>query len=143
MYQFYALAIAVNIVGGFILAFDYFAEKFKMEHFFNRDGMSSPNVRMIAGGVTLIVGAIKLFTVTEGNWVFLGDFFPALAAMVTGFTLLLERFHGALVQRAQSERGNLVLSRLDSVFLRPRNVYGVVSIIAAVVHFLFHTVQFL
>ena len=141
MYQFYALNILFNLVGGTTLAFDFLEEKVGIGKFLNRDGFDNEFFRTALGGLTFASGFAKLISVTAGNWYVLGDFLPALAAMVTGFTLLLQRF---------SPSDSLEVSdpatfryKLDKVFVQPRNVYGTISIIAAVTHLLFHTAQFL
>lgn len=143
MVQSYALLILLNLIGGITLSFEFLSEKASLGRYLSREGITAPGFRTVVGTLTLIVGIAKLFLVTGENWIILGDFLPALAAIVTGFTLLLERFQVALEERAKGERSALVMSRLDSVFIRPRNIYGVVSIIAAVLHFFFHSVQLL
>lgn len=143
MYQFYVLAIVFNVLGGVTLAFDFVAGKVGIARFLNDEAINAPNFRAIVGLLTFVVGFVKLFTVTEGNWVILGDFVPALAALVTGSTLLIERYREWIEERFGSERGALLVSRLDKVFIGPRNVYGIVSIAAAIAHFFFHGVQLL
>ncbi len=143
MYQFYVLAIVFNVIGGVTLAFDFLDDKIGIARFLNEKGMTVPNYRAVVGLLTFAVGFVKLFTVTEGNWVFLGDFVPALAALVTGATLMIERFRDQIEEKLGGERGALVVNRLDKVFIGPRNIYGVVSIAAAIAHFFFHSVQLL
>lgn len=143
MFQFYALLILFNLIGGVTLAFDFLSQNAYLGRYLSREGITAPNFRGVVGALTFIVGFVKLFMVTGENWIILGDFIPALAAIVTGFTLLLERFRGTLEERANGERSALAVSRLDSVFIRPRNIYGVFSLIAAGAHLLFHSVQLL
>ena len=143
MGQFYALLVFLNLVAGITLSFEVLSEKASIGRYLNREGITAPGFRTVVGTLVLLVGILKLFLVTGENWIILGDFIPALSAIVTGFTLLLEHFQGMLEERVRGERSALIMSRLDSVFIRPRNVYGVVSIIAAVLHFLFHSVQLL
>ncbi len=143
MYQFYVLAIVFNIIGGVTLAFDFLDDKIGIARFLNERGMTAPNYRAVVGLLTFVVGFVKLFTATEGNWVILGDFVPALAALVTGGTLMIERFRNRIEESLGGERGALVVSRLDKVFIGPRNVYGIVSIAAAIAHFFLHGFQLL
>ena len=141
MYQFYALSVFFNLIGGTTLAFDFLDEKLGIGRFLNRDGFSNEMFRTVIGGLTFASGFAKLISVTAGNWYVLGDFVPALAAMVTGFTLLLERFSPS--DSVEVADPTTFRYKLDKVFAQPRNVYGTISIIAGVIHLLFHTAQFL
>lgn len=143
MYQFYVLAVVFNILGGLTLAFDFLSEKIGLDYVLNDEGFTDDTIRLVIGVTTLAVGLVKLFVVTGDNWIILGDFVPALTAMVTGFTLLLERFRDALGEKVKSDRGVLALSRLDRVFIKPRNVYGIVSVVAGLAHLFLHSFQLL
>ncbi len=143
MYQFYVLAIVFNILGGLTLAFDFLSDQIGLDYVLNDEGLTDDTVRLVIGLATLVVGLVKLFVVTADNWIILGDFVPALTAIVTGFTLLLERYREALGEKVRSDRGVLVLSRLDRVFIRPRNVYGIVSVFAGLAHLFLHSFQLL
>lgn len=143
MYQFYVLAIVFNILGGLTLAFDFLSEHIGLDYLLNDEGFTDDTVRLVVGLGTLVVGLVKLFVVTGDNWIILGDFVPALTAVVTGFTLLLERFREALGAKLHSERGVLLLSRLDGVFIQPRNVYGILSVIAGLAHLFLYSFEFL
>ena len=143
MYQFFFLAIVFNILGGLTLAFDFLSERIGLDYLLNDEGFTDDTVRLVIGLGALVAGLVKLFVVSGDNWIILGDFVPALTAMVTGFTLLLERFRERLGEKMDGERGVLLLSRLDRVFIKPRNVYGIFSIVAGLFHLFLHSLELL
>ncbi len=142
MYQFYALNILFNIVGGVTLAYGFFEEKMRFGDFLNEEGIRNEVFRTAIGALTLLFGFAKLISVTEGNWYVLGDFFPAIAGMATGFTLLLERWYREEARTEVLDARSLRY-RLERVFILPKNVYGGISVIAGIVHLLFHHIPLL
>ncbi len=142
MYQFYALGVIWNIIGGVTLGFGFFDQKMRFGEFLNRDAMQGEVFRTAVGAATFFFGFAKLISVTEGNWYVLGDFFPAIAGMVTGFTLLLERLYR---EEARTEYLDVksLRYRLERVFILPKNVYGGISVIAGLTHLLFHHIPLL
>lgn len=142
MYQFYALNIIFNIIGGVTLGFEYFDRKMRFGEFLNREAMQNEVFRTTVGALTFLFGFAKLISVTEGNWYVLGDFAPAIAAMATGFTLLLQRLY------REEARVNVLDTRsmryrLERIFILPKNAYGGISVVAGLVHLLFHHIPLL
>ncbi len=137
MYQFYFLVIVLNLLAGTALAFDSLDQRVRVSTFFNPELFQRAKFRFGLGVATFVAAFFKLWSVTHGDWYILGDFFPAIAGLVAGFTLMLEYYRD---RRGEETRA---LQRLDRLFLAPRSVYGGISILSAILHFLLHSVLFL
>ena len=98
MLQFYFLSILLNLLVGLLLVFsdsgggeesdlddvinDSFQNRF-LAVFDNR------NFRLIVGILCVLVGLMKLLSVTQGDVPVVGDLLPALAGIAGGFCVLL------------------------------------------------------
>ncbi|WP_455382311.1 hypothetical protein [Salinispira pacifica] len=137
MYQFYFLSIFMNLLAGFALAHESLQERMSIGSIFNTEMFAKPGFQLTVGIITAVVGFFKFLSVTDGNVPVVGDLLPAVAGLIAGFTLILMYYQGrATVSTSTTET-------LNAIFVRNRTVFGVLAIIAAVLHFFFHSVLFL
>jgi hypothetical protein len=137
MEQLYFLLILLNGLTGFMLIMGNVEENSTIEKsmkFF----LTGSGFRLILGIATVVTGLLKLFSPYMGVF-FLGDLFPALAGIVSGFILIFGfyREHSAIID------GEGKLDKMGDVFLRCRKVAGFVLLAIALLHFLFPKAIFL
>ena len=137
MVQFYFLSICLNIVGGLTLAAPHFSERFPgisslRGYIFGRLGL---RIGLIAA--LLLVGVMKIISVTIGDIIIVGDLLPALTLLISGFTMLIEY----IFENNESESG--FLKKMDSIFVKNASITGIAALVAGGLHFIFPTVLFL
>lgn len=137
MVQFYFLSICLNILGGLVLAAPHFSERFPgisslREYIFGKTGL---RIGLIAA--LLLIGVIKIITVSPGDIIIVGDLLPALTLLLSGFTLLVE----FIFENNESESG--FLKKMDSVFVKHASITGIAALVAGGLHFIFPAVLFL
>lgn len=141
MVQFYFLTIVVNILGGLALASEYLEERIPslsgIKAFF--DGKSG--IRVSIGVIAVVTGVLKLLSVTKGDLPVIGDFIPAISALLVGTALLFERYKEKSTLPADTETG--IAGAVDRVVLKNQNIVGSASIIIGLLHFLIPGVLFL
>jgi hypothetical protein len=136
MVQFYLLSVIMNIVAGYaLLSFEAGPKGTKFDGI--RDYLKDSTVRLVIGILCSTVGFFKLLTVMRGDIPVIGDFFPSLAGMAAGFTMLLEFY------RSNSNVTTTTIEKLDAIFISNRRIVGIVAIASGLVHFLFANVLFL
>ncbi|MFO7782798.1 MAG: hypothetical protein R6W94_14365 [Spirochaetia bacterium] len=125
MLQFYFLSILTLILSGVALigassrAFDH-----EVSHLLTRTW-----VKMTIGGVTLVVGVVKLIvTATPESAAVVGDLLPALAGIAVGLALAVEGWANRAAQSAEAQK----INQAASFYRIP---LGVVAIATAVAHF--------
>jgi hypothetical protein len=138
MYQIYFLSIIVNLIVGIALARNLIAGKFPVLGKFLED-IELTDAFRLAGGISAVaVGILKLLLVTTGDVLILGDLVPALAGIAAGKTLLSEHF------RAGSSFGFPPwIVRCMDFLIATKQIWGVIAIAAAVLHFFFNQALFL
>lgn len=131
MYQLYFLAVALNVISGIVLAFDKEGEGFSISSIFSEGLISHPAFKVSLGLSTFLVGFLKLIWVFEGDTPVFGDFLPALAGLLAGFTLVLSYYSD------RSDVGSEMIDKLESVFLQNATIIGLAAMITSGLHFLF------
>ncbi len=137
MVQFYFLSICLNILGGLVLAAPHFAERFPgisslRGYIFDKSGL---RIGLIAA--LLLIGVMKIISVSIGDVIIVGDLLPALTLLLSGFTLLVE----LIFENNESESG--FLKKMDSIFVKHASITGIAALVAGSLHFIFPTVLFL
>jgi hypothetical protein len=136
MVQFYLLSVIMNIVAGYaLISFDTGPKGTKFDGI--REYLKDTTIRLVVGILCTAVGFFKLLTVMRGDIPVIGDFFPSLAGMAAGFTMLLEFY------RSNSNVTTTTIEKLESIFTSNRRIVGIVAVASGLVHFLFANVLFL
>ncbi len=136
MVQFYLLSVIMNIVAGYaLISFETGPKGTKFDAI--REYLKDTTIRLVMGILCTTVGFFKLLTVMRGDIPVIGDFFPSLAGMAAGFTMLLEFY------RSNSNVTTTTIEKLDAIFISNRRIVGIVAIASGLVHFLFANVLFL
>jgi hypothetical protein len=137
MIQFYFLSICLNILGGLVLAAPYFSERFPgiaslRGYIFDKSGL-----RIGLTIALLLIGVMKIISVSIGDVIIAGDLLPALTLLLSGFTMLIEY----IFENNEPESG--FLKKMDNIFVKHSSIIGVAALVAAGLHFIFPTVLFL
>ena len=155
------------IAAGSTLAADYLVERMPVLEPLKRF-VASSRTKGVLGSIALIIGFVKLFWRAPGELIIVGDFFPAIAGMLLGAMLLIERYRerqlsGEGVEQVTadnevSEEDPALDSAVSGVAsdsavtgiaeisnaLRPyRTPLGLGGIVVGVVHFFLANVMFL
>ena len=135
MVQFYFLSIVLNALAGYILlkGNEEGALGFK-------SGLSlkDESFRLVVGILSVLVGLLKILSVVEGDVPVIGDLFPALAGLLSGFILISEYYRGRSTMEVP-ERAE----KVNRLLVANRKIIGVAALAAAVLHFLFPKVLLL
>jgi hypothetical protein len=137
MYQFYFLSIVCNLLAGLALASETLEGRIPSLVEIGKDLFAKNGFLLGLGASAFIVGFFKLLSVTAGDVPVVGDLFPAIAGLSAGGTLLLEYY------RDRSNVTSPFLNSLESILLKNKNLWGLASLGAAVLHFFFPGVLFL
>lgn len=137
MYQIYALSIITLILSGVAVSIDGLGARLRLDNFFSSAGLEKPAFRVITGGITFIVGFLKLLSPAPGDILIIGDLIPALVGMALGVILLL------MYYRDRSTVSTDFVDSLDRIFLRNRSLFGGLGMVTALVHFFLHRVALL
>jgi hypothetical protein len=140
MAQFYLLSIFANVIAGLTLAGDFLGDRVAFLASF-KNLRANRTAQAILGGVTLVVGVIKLFVGSPGELVpVAGDILPALMGIVLGGVLLVETFRPG--SDAQAEKYAQV-KKISKAVLSYRVPLGIAGVAVALVHFLLPSVVIL
>lgn len=137
MYQIYLLSVVTIILAGISLAFDRLDRSLRLGALFNAEVFGRPTFRLVVGIVTLLVGFFQFLTVAPGDVPVIGDLVPAVTGIVLGGILLLDYY------QAKSTIESRFSDRLDRVFVQNASNFGIVGLVVALLHFLFHRVLLL
>lgn len=137
MYQIYLLSIVTLLLAGVTLSFERLRESMGIESVLNPELLERPTFRMVLGVVTLLVGFFQFLTVAPGDIPVVGDLVPAITGMVLGLILLVGYY------QSKSTVESAFVDTFDRVFVQNASNFGLVGILVAVVHFVFHRVLFL
>jgi hypothetical protein len=133
MLPFYFLTILFNAVTGYVLAFCG-AETRKGGFSFS---LQNETFRLALGAASVLTGLFKLLSPVAGNVPIVGDLFPALCNLGGGFILVFEYY------RNRSEVPSDAAEKISLFTEKYRKLAGIVSLAAAVLHFVFYPVLFL
>jgi hypothetical protein len=137
MYQIYLLSVLTILLSGVALAFDRLQQALPGFSLFNGETLSQPTFRLVLGAVTILVGFFQFLTVAPGDIPVVGDLIPALTGIVLGGILGIEYYRG------KSTVENPFIEKLDGVLVKNGSNFGIIGIVIALLHFLFHSVLFL
>lgn len=135
MMQFYFLSIVLNFFAGYALVFDPEARTGALEGV--RELFRNETNRLVLGVMTMSVGVFKLLSAVRGDVPVVGDLFPSLAGMLSGFALVLEYYQSRTTLHVEFS------DKLHLVFVKNRKWLGIGAMMASFAHFLFPTVLFL
>jgi hypothetical protein len=136
MEQLYFLSILLNGLTGFMLIIGN-VEESSIEKSM-KFSLTGSGFRLILGIATVVTGLLKLFSPYMGVF-FLGDLFPGIAGIASGFILVFGfyREHSAKIDSEGK------LDKMGDAFLRYRKAAGFVLLAIALLHFLFPKAIFL
>ena len=137
MVQFYFLSICLNVLGGLVLAAPHFSERFPGISTFRRYIFDKTGLRIGLIAAILLIGVMKIISVSASDVIIVGDLLPALTLLLSGFTLLIE----SIFENNESETG--FLKKMDSIFVKHASITGIAALVAGGLHFIFPTVLFL
>lgn len=130
MVQIYFLSVVTNILGGLALSAAHYSEKFPglsgVRDFFEEKA----GIRVTLGVVAFLAGFLTLLSVTAGDVPVAGDLLPALAGLITGATLLFDRY------KEKSTVQSKFIETVDKVLLRNKTILGSVGVLLGALHFL-------
>ncbi len=168
MLQIYFLSVLLNVIAGLILVYASVAggqsanssssglgDDFNLEDDTSfEDGplastkknlaqtsaafLNDSTFRLVIAALSGLVGLIKLFYTTVPDDIpVLGDFLPAIASLMACVCLFVEWF-----ESQESYEGNLP-GFLDLIFMGGRKIFGLVCLVAGLLHFIFPRLLFL
>ena len=137
MYQIYLLSIVTILLSGITLAYDRLQQSLGIGSLFNEEMFRRPTFRLILGVVTLLVGFFQFLTVAPGDVPVVGDLVPAVTGLVLGGILAMDYY------RAKSSVETPLVETLDRLLVKNGSNFGILGIVVALLHFLFHRVLFL
>ena len=137
MYQIYLLSILTMLLAGVTLAFERLDERIKIGAFFSETLFKSLGFKLGLGIATLLVGIFQFLTVAPGDVKVVGDLIPAIAGIIGGGVLVVQYY------QEKSTVESRLIETIDRIFVRNAPNIGVLLLVVAILHFLFHRVLFL
>lgn len=152
MFQFYFLSILLNLMTGSILLYsseNYDADsslveekkssfvKSLFEKIFGSSSVLEDSLFiLVVAFLSFFTGIVKLFSPVNKIIIF-GDFLPSLTGILSGLSLLFSYY---------SEKSDVAFqlpSFLEKIFVSEKNIFGILCIAVAILHFIFPGVLFL
>jgi uncharacterized membrane-anchored protein len=99
--------------------------------------LDNETIRLVLGILTLVSGLLKLLSSIEGDIPVIGDLFPAVFGLFAGFILVFDYYRTKT--SIESEKSELV----ERILTQNKRWIGFVTIVSAILHFLFPSVLFL
>ena len=135
MLQFYFLAIALNALAGYILIA---GDEFGVLEFKSSFSLKDETLRLVLGVLSMVTGLLKILSPIDGDIPVVGDLLPALSCLLSGFVLTFEYYRDRSSISASDRT-----EKINNLLIRNKKIVGVISIITAVLHFLFPKVLLL
>ncbi len=136
MVQVYFLVVLCNLIMGIILTKEFFNSKF--ENFSQiYQLLSSEILQVTVGCIGTIVGILTLFLRYTGNMIILGDFIPAIIAIISGITLFIEYI--AHEEKTESS----MIKFFKNTFLKNRIILGFSALSIGIIHFVIPSLELL
>jgi hypothetical protein len=135
MVQFYFLSILFNVITGLLLLNGNDGNEIFEGNILS--SMSNESFKFILGILSIVMGVLKLLSPTDGDMPVLGDLAPALTGLMGGFILCFEYYMGHTTLATTS------VNTIDALFIKNEKLFGILSLAAAALHFLFPKVLFL
>ena len=165
--QIYLLSVLSTIAAGTTLAADYLVDRVPVLEPLRRFAASN-RAKSTLGAIAVVVGFVKLFARAPvanpeaKQWFIVGDFLPAVAGMLLGAMLMIDRCRerklpgdgaeqvvagdgadeGAATNES-SDAGHTAISKIDDALKPYRTPLGLAGIAVGVIHFLLARLQFL
>ena len=135
MMQFYLLSVVMNALAGYILIT---GDNGGVLEFRSGFSLKDEVFRLVVGILSVVTGILKLLSVVEGDVPVVGDLFPALTGLLSGFILIFSyyRSHTTIEVTEHAEK-------VDRILVANKKIIGVAALVAAVLHFLFPKVLLL
>ncbi|AHC14620.1 hypothetical protein [Salinispira pacifica] len=137
MFQIFSLFVLALGFSGFILSFGWFDQRLKCGEVFSAEKVLSPRFVLMLGVVMAILTLLRLFFPHPGNLAVLGDILPVLSGALASLMLISDYF----VQKSEAPAALFIT--FERLFLRHRNIIGVLIVFIALVHFIFPGIQVL
>lgn len=134
MVQVYFLVVLCNLIMGVILTKEFLNSKFENFSLFFQI-LSSETLQVTIGCTGTIVGILTLFLRFKDNMIILGDFIPALIAIISGITLFIEY----IAHEDNSE--SAMIKFFKKTFLKNRVILGFSAIAISLVHFVAPSIE--
>lgn len=157
----YLLSVLSTIAAGATLAADYLVDRVAVLEPLRRFAASS-RAKGTLGAIALVVGFVKFFWRAPDEMIIFGDFLPAIAGVLMGAMLMVDRYRerrlpgdGAglddrvgfdRVEKAGDEAGDsgaTGIARIDDALRPYRTPLGLAGMAVGVIHFLLASVLFL
>ena len=157
----YLLSVLSTIAAGATLAADYLVDRVPVLEPLRRFAASN-RAKGTLGAIAVVVGIVKLFARAPGQVIIVGDFLPAIAGMLLGAMLLIDRCRERQVPGAgadqvaagdgadegdgtagSSDAGATGIAKIDDALKPYRTPLGLAGIAVGVIHFLLAGVLFL
>ncbi|MDR2093891.1 MAG: hypothetical protein LBP76_00005 [Treponema sp.] len=130
MVQFYFLSILFNAVTGLLLLNGSDEDEIFEGNILT--SVSNESFKFILGILSIVMGVLKLLS-SMGETPFFGDLVPALTGFLGGFILCFEYYKTHTTLETTS------LNTIDIIFIKNKKLFGILSLAAAAIHFLFPT----
>jgi hypothetical protein len=135
MIQFYFLSIVLNALAGYLL---FSGDESDALEFKGGFSLKDETFKLVVGILSALTGLLKILSSVEGDVRVVGDLVPAITGLLGGFVLVFEYYRN----RSSPEISDGA-EKMDRFFSANKKIIGIVSLVAAVLHFLFPRVLFL
>lgn len=135
MIQFYFLSIVLNVIAGLIILFENSLNEEQNSSLSNF--IKNETFRLILGILLCIIGIFKLLSPIYNDFPIIGDLLPALTNILAGMFFLISYFK----QVSMSDTD--ILHPFMQNIIKFSRYIGIMSLVVAVLHFLFPTVLLL
>ena len=135
MVQLYFLSIVCNGLSGYLLFSGDENEAIERSRF------SNPTYHLVLGILSAVVGFLKILSPSADNLLILGDLLPAAGGIIAGFLLIFGIYRQDSFSASQAQGGTI--GSLGVNLLRFRKFIGLGLMVIAILHFLFHDINFL
>ncbi len=159
--QIYLLSVLSTIAAGATVAADYLVDRAPVLEPLRRFAASN-RAKSTLGAIAVVVGFVKLFWRSPDEVIIVGDFLPAMAGMLLGAMLMIDRCRerrlpGDGVEQVaagdeagegdaapeSSDAGATGIAKIDETLKPYRTPLGLAGIAVGVIHFLLASVLFL
>ena len=135
MLQFYFLSIFLNALAGYILIT---GDSGHVLEFKGNFSLMDDTFKLVIGVLSAVTGLLKLLSPIEGDIPVIGDLIPAISGFLAGFVLIFEYYKNrSTIEESENSE------KIDRVLVRNKRIIGIVSVTAAVLHFIFPKVLLL
>jgi len=132
MLPIYVLSILLNGIVGYTLVFG--KEEAETEGL--RFSVNNETFRIVIGGLSFLIGVLKILSPVQGNVPILGDLIPALAGLAGGFILLFDFYC------RRNDLDTITAERIERSVKKYRKIAGCACIGTAALHLFFYQVIF-